>query len=150
MADHKLDIFETLKAINKHKADWLDNQPEEARKGFLPVIVMRWMSGVHSEYQVQALNQFVNPYIFSLYKYPDLLYKLMVAVAEGGYSRATWIKGPTTAGESAKVDVISKFYNMSSREARLYNKKFTSDELKEMAKTLDYQPDQLKKILKSL
>lgn len=100
MADYKLDIFQTLTAADTKQSNWLEKQPVEAQKGFVPLVFMRWMSSVNSsvdlaEWQILAVNEYMNLDFWALSDYPDLVFKLGCTVGRGRKQKHDWI--PMTA-----------------------------------------------------
>lgn len=143
---YKLDIFDTLKQIDKKDITFYDNLPDEAKKGFAPIVITRWFSS-GSPYQLELTSTILNPMVFRLYKHPGLMYKLMVASSDGKSKRYSWIKKKSKDKSSPMtVSAISEYYVCSKFDALRYKQRLTQDDVLEMAEDLGYDKDQIKKI----
>ena len=143
---HKLDIFKLLGSLNSNTSrDIFEDLSVEERRGFAPLVVMRWMSGTSDERQIMLLNEFANPNIFALAKHPQLLMQLLHASSTKSGRRNQWlgIKGVKKQGESLKV--LCEYFDISVREAKLLIMP-AIDELLEMAGELGWQPEDIKKL----
>src|SRR5271157_4202027 len=88
----KLDIFDLLGKLNSpHSGDIYSKLSDEEKKGFAPLVVMRWMSGTSDKRQIMMLNEFVNPYIFALGKHPHLLMMLLQVASSKTQKRYNWL-----------------------------------------------------------
>lgn len=148
--EYKLDIFNCLSQINKKNIHFYDNLPEENKKGFLPLIVMRWLYRSPHELQVILLNQIVNPYIFSLGKHPRLIYKLMTTTAVQANTNYIWKSKKQEINLPMTLGIIAKFYNISKREAKLHLDSFTSEDIFSMGEDIGMQIEDLKKLKQEL
>lgn len=143
---YKLDIFDTLKQIDKRNITFFDNLPDEAKKGFAPIVITRWFSS-GNPYQLELTSVILNPMTFKLYKHPSLMYKLMVACSDGKDKRYAWIKkkGKDKSAPTA-VSAISEYYVCSKSDAHKYRTRLSLEDVVEMAEELGYDKDQIKKI----
>lgn len=149
MANYKLDIFDLLSKISSSKSgDIYSSLSNDERKGFAPLVVMRWLTGTSDERQIMLTNEFVNPYVFPLAKNPHLLMKLMQATNSKTGKRYQWLGIKSKKKNNETLKVISEFYGMSMREVRLLNPLPSEDEIIEMAESLGYQKDELTKLKK--
>ena len=151
-ANIKLDIFRVLKAANNKDAAFFSSLTETEKKAFLPVIVSRWMTGTTNMRQLIFINEFVNPYTFSLYKHPELLWKLLVVASSGTNQKYTWIKAPGKSHGSrpTATKLVMEYYNYSSRDAIDALDILTREDLLELAVELGWQPDEVAKIKKEV
>jgi hypothetical protein len=150
MPAYKLDIFDLLNRLNSSKsADIYAELSEEERKGFAPLVAMRWMTGTSDERQIMMLNEFVNPYIFSLGKHPHLLMQCLQASSSKVNRRYAWYAIKTSKKSALTVRVIQEYFGISSREAETYLIP-PADELLQMAEELGWEKDVLKKLEKEL
>lgn len=147
---YKLDIFETLNAIDKKDRTYLSRQSEDVAKAFAPSVVARWLTGTHDKRQLYFLNEFVNPFLFSLGKHPELLYQLM-CVTTNGPKRYYWqaLKGKQVKRKLA-ASVVAKYYNFSIREANQSLHLLDDTEILRMAEEVGYQKDELAALKKEL
>jgi hypothetical protein len=116
----KLDIFELLKQANAKNKGFYDSLSDEMKKGFAPLVAMRWMSvpgtdGELGHYYIASANHYVNKNFFDLSKHPKLQWLLMTAAAPGlGNQRHQWIgmkkKESTTKGKFNKVKILQELH----------------------------------------
>lgn len=133
----KLDIFETLAAIDARDHGWLSRKPDEERKGFHPPVVLRWASvaadGPLGEYYLTALNRKVNPSFHSLSKHPDLQFRLLAACGAGEKQRHGWIDMPKGSYRGDKVtDFLHRFWpDANGMEIGILLSQFTRETFQE-------------------
>jgi hypothetical protein len=145
-----LDIFKLLNDIDNPKSgDLYTTMSDDERKGFAPLVVMRWMSGTSDERQIILLNEFVNPYVFSLGKHPHLLMQLLQTASSKTSKRYVWlgIKSKKKLVEAYRV--IQEYFELSTREAKTYSLP-PVEELIKMAEELGWQKDEIAKLQKEL
>lgn len=141
----KFDIFELLSNIDRGNVAFLDKQPIEDHKHFSPYIDSLWMA-YGSQYQTVMLNEFVNPMLFEMQKHKGLMYKMMVACSDGRSKRYQFPKLPKHTGSDPLVDVVRSFYDCSHLEASQYASMLSLDIIKEMARDVGLQDDEIKKL----
>ena len=127
---HKLDIFDTLAAIDRKDYGYLDRQPEESRKGFAPPVALRWTSSVTgqaAEYYLEITNRVANLHFHDLHQYPDLQYRLLAACGIGGRQNHKWIGGPKSSSKKARTYVAQFFPLASHSEIDLLMSQFTQE-----------------------
>lgn len=113
MSGHKLDIFETLAAIDRRNFDYFEKLSDEQRKGFAPPVVLKWVAGVEGPMAEQYLwltNQQVNVNFWDIYEHPELQFKLMASVGRGRNQRHKWIALPKTKSKTDKISVFLSQY----------------------------------------
>jgi hypothetical protein len=150
MSANKLDIFELLRHIDRQDRDFISNLPEEDRKGFVPVVAMRWLSAGGMDAQLLNVNEIVNSTVFSLYKHPELLYRLMVAATPESPKQYNWLKTAKKDKMSMKVDVIRRYQDVSPHEAVELLMLFSDAEIMEMAEGIGESQDFIKKLKSEL
>ena len=143
--EYKLDIFNCLSQIDKKNIHFYDNLSIDQKKGFIQLIIMRWLYGTPYDLQVILLNQFVNPYIFSLSKHPGLIYKLMTVTAVKP-TRHTWKPKPTNLNFPLSLTVIANYFEISKRTAKLHLPLLCSDDILNMGLDLGMQSEEIKKL----
>lgn len=148
MSASKLDIWELLRKIDDNERSYLTDLPAEKRKGFVPVVTMRWLSGGGNESQILNLNEVVNSTVFNLYKHPDLLYGLMVAATPVGRKRYDWTKSAKKKKTSKRVDVIRRYLEVSPEEAESFSPLYSDEDILDMATALGETSEAIK-LLKS-
>lgn len=152
----KLDIFKLLDRIDSSSCDlgsiW-NSLTEDERKGFTPYTLIMWMSmSPASDRQIIFLNEVVNRRIFPLAKHPELLMMLFQASSDKTKKRYFW-KAPKTAvkaGANLRLDILSRYYNISRNEANKLSPMPPDEELIEMLEELGCEEDELKKTVKQL
>lgn len=145
----KLDIFDLLGKLNDPKAgDIYSKLNDEEKKGFAPLVVMRWASGTSDARQIMLLNEFVNPNVFTLGKHPHLLMMLLQVANSKTNKRYSWLGIKSKKKNSEALRVVQEFYDMSEREAKLLNPLPTNEELVEMAERLGWDKDEIAKLKK--
>lgn len=131
---HKLDIFSTLYAIDNNQLTYLDSLTEEERKGFVPVVVMRWASAIEdkrkSAINVMLINEFVNKHFWALYKHPELQFKLMAMVGIGKTQRHQWIAGKAEKANELLIQwMLSHHVLVSEKEIAMKIAKMTIEDI---------------------
>jgi hypothetical protein len=135
-----LDIFDEMRAADLKNFDWLDNQPDELRKTFSPLIAMRWFSAVGdrsglADYHVMMTNELVNIGFWDLSKFPDLQWRLLAAAGCGGVQRHNWIAG-SKKKNSNKLDkfLLGIYPHLNDDELTILKSKHTADTIKQLCK----------------
>jgi len=152
MADFKMDIFGLVTKINNPSSgDVYASLSDLEKKGFFPLVVMRWLSGTNNEAQILALNDFANKAIFPLGKHPHLLMLLLQACSPGTGGRPTWlgIKGGSKKTQ-LRNQVLMEFFDISINEVRAMTVFPTDAEIIGMAEEIGFQDDEMKKLKKEI
>lgn len=148
----KLDIFGLLKKINSpNSGDIYKGLTDEEKKGFAPVVVMRWLSGTSDKRQIMMINTFANRFILSLSKHPHLMMQVFQACSSKVGGRAQWlgIKGGAKKTQ-LQNQVIMEYFDYSPNEIRAMIVRPTQDEIIEMAEELGWQKDEVTKLKKEI
>lgn len=149
MAENKLDIWELLRKIDDKDRDFLTKLTTEQRKGFVPIVTLRWLTGGGNDAQVLNLNEIVNSTVFNLYKHPGLLYDLMIAATPKGRKQYRWIKAAKKKKTtSRRADVIRRYLDTSPAEAESFIPLYSDEEILDMATALGETSEAIK-LLKS-
>lgn len=147
--NYKLDIFDLLNKLNSSKSgDIYAQLSEDERKGFAPLVVMRWMSGTSDERQIMLLNEFVNPAVFSLGKHPHLLMQLLQTASSKTSKRYAWLSVKSKKKNVEAMKVVAEYFDMTAREVRLLDPFPSMEEVLNMADELGWQKDDIKKLEK--
>jgi hypothetical protein len=142
----KLDMFETLKQIDKRNITFIDDLEPDVKKQFVPLLTMRWLSS-GTQSQLRLNNAILNPLVFKLHRHPALLYKLMVATSDGKSKRYNWIKKKSKDKSApTAVAAISTYYQCSKKDAIRFKPRLSVDDVVEMAEEIGYDKEQIKKI----
>lgn len=152
MAERKLDIFKTLNAANSRNREYYEKLSEDEKKGFAPTVVARWMSGTSDAGQVMFINEFLNPYLFSLYKHPQLLWQLMTACNSGRNQRYSWNKLPNKkeTGKSNTIQLLCRYLQCNTSHAADALDILTRDQVLDIADHMGLQPEEVAKVKKEM
>jgi len=146
MAKEDFDLFAFLSKLGSRDINAYNNLSEDAKKQASPLVIMRWMTGTSDQAQVIRINEFVNPYVFSLGSHKELLFKLLATASTGSSRRYSWAKGPTSIQAKSTIEVLRQYYNCSSREAKLHLRSVKKDDLLLMGDSLGWTKDEMKKL----
>lgn len=148
-AKYKLDIFDLLSKINSSKSgDIYAQLSDDEKKGFAPLVVMRWMSGTSDEQQILMLNEFMNPAVFPLSAHPHLLMLMLQSCSSKTSKRYTWIPVKNKKKNTEALRVVEEYFDLSPREVSLLDPFPTKEEIIYMAEELGWQKDELSKLEK--
>lgn len=143
------DIFEFMKEIDSCNIDHYKNMPEEERKKIFLYLIQRWMTGTYDEKQILLINQFVNTKVFSLYKHPDLIYKLLCA-SSTGKKRYKWEGRKKKNAVTSLIEFLCEFYECSRQDAEQYATILDSEAILDMARDFGADKERISKIKKDL
>ena len=144
----KINIFDVLHRVNTKDANYYAECSAEEQKQIQPFVLMRWMSGTSNPQQIILLNEFANPFVFSLYKHKELQWMLLTACAPGKFKKYNWIKAPTqaTSKKPLSAKVLKETYNYSETQANQTMHLTTGEHLIELATALGWQDADLAKL----
>jgi hypothetical protein len=147
-----LDIFHLLGQIDKNQTQFFSSLSDEQKKGYAPLIAMRWMAGTTDNRQILYLNELVNPFVFTIGDHKELLYKLQCAASSKIPRRYTWMTAKSTSGakKDKALDVIMQYHNYGVREAKSVRRLVSNDDIIAMAEELGFQKDELAKLKKDI
>lgn len=150
--ERKLDIFKVLNAANSRKSEFYDQLTDEEKKGYAPSVVARWMTGTTDARQVFFTNEFLNPYLFSLYKHPQLLWQLTTVCNSGRNQRYTWNKLPSRreTGKSNAIRLICEYFKYNVSDAVDALEILSRDQVLDIAAHMGWQPDEITKLKREL
>jgi hypothetical protein len=148
----KLDVFRVLKAADAKNASFFGTLTEDEKKELQPFLVMRWMSGSGNAAQVYLINEFVNPYAFSLTNHKELLWQLLTVANVGKNQRYVWNKlpGKQSSSRPTAVKVVAQYYGYNTKEAQKVLDVLTREDVVELAEELGFQPDDITKLKREL
>jgi hypothetical protein len=152
---HKLDIFETLTAIDRHDLDFYDRLPEDLQKGFAPPVVLRWASaindGPNAAVNVWLVNDRANMNFWEIAGHPELQYKLLASCGLGKTQRHQWINMVGRAKKSDRVrDFLIKFWpDANDMELDIIFNQFTEETFEEFVLSSGEPPADIKEILEA-
>jgi hypothetical protein len=147
-----LDIFGLLQDLNNPKSDDIYAKLSDAeKKGFAPLVVMRWMTGTSDEQQIMLVNEFVNPAVFPLAAHPHLLMLLLQVSNTKTNKRYQWLSNTGSKSKNTEaVRAVCEYFEMSKREAERLNPFPPAEEIIQMAEELGWQKDEMSKLKKEI
>jgi hypothetical protein len=147
-----LDIFDVLKNIDLKNYGFYDNLSEEQQKAYVPLVLMRWLSGTKDARQIVFLNELVNPGVFRVTNHKGLMHRLMCVSTSGASKRYNWMKANQKKGGSTPtlIKAVRQYYGYNSREAYDALSLLDNDDLLEIIYALGYQKDEIAKAKKEL
>ena len=128
-----VNIFDTLKKIDQRQEDYYDNMMETDQKQLHPLVMTRWMSGTSDPAVIQMLNLTNNRYNFHLANHKQLLMRMLLISASGQSRRYQWLSKAKEQSQTRSIKAIRAYYDCSQREAEMYIKMHTMEEIVEMA-----------------
>lgn len=145
MSDN-ISIFDALEQINRRNYSWFLSLTDKQQKGLAPIVLARWLSGSSST-QVLIVDEVLNPYVFSLYKHPYLLWLLMCTCSVTKYQRYNWIKKTATSTNHPKsIGCIQQYFGYSITKAKQVFNTINKDDILLMADDMGYDQHQLNEI----
>jgi len=150
---YKLDIFDTLRAIDRKDMLFFDQLSDDQKKGFQPLVVMRWLSAIknpnYADYYIYAVNERVNLNFFDITD-PSMHYKAMVTCGLGVAQSHEWIPMPKRVVVKSDVldDVILQKYPLANdQEIDLILSKLNSETFQTFVEELGYQDSEVKDLV---
>lgn len=143
----KLDIFKLInRYLDKNEHAVYKTLTEDEKKEFSPFMIMEWMRSTNNKLQLMLVNEFLNQYVFSLAKHPDLLSGIIEATTIKGPCRFSWYKSKSYKNHKMISNVVSTYYNISERESEYYLPFINADDLYSIAEYLGLSDDNMKKL----
>ena len=130
---HKLDLGQTLYAIDRHDLDYYNRLTDDEKKSYAPLVLMRFMSSLNGQnpnaaYAVMAVNDLVNIGFWTLTKYPDLQHQLLCLTGLGDKQFRPWLAAKN-AKKSNKIDqwLVEKFPELNDDEIVIIKSSHTAE-----------------------
>jgi hypothetical protein len=148
---NRLDIFKVLERIDLQDKTFYTKLSKEDKKLFVPIVVMQWLSCSNNVSQNILLNEIVNKNIFTLYKHPELLYKLMTICTNGKKNFYKW-KKPANKNINfpLSINIIKESLGYSTKNAIQSLPSLKNDDILEIARDLAYDDTKIKDLKKEL
>lgn len=151
MASFKLDIFKVLSDLSTGDHFTYRKLSDDEKKGFAPLVVMRWMTGTSDTSQIITVNEFANKMIFPLGKHPELLAMLLASCStQKRPRRYNWVGIKSSKKKTLARQVIMDYLGYSSQEMRKITVMPPSEEIIQMAEELGMQKEEMTKLKKEL
>lgn len=155
MAEHKLDIFDALRAMDRRDGGWLERQPEENRKGFAPPVFLRWASAVKDGPEGEAMMILINERVNiganeMMSQHPELLFRLAASCGLGP-QKHEWLGMPARkASSNAAAALIERFHpEANPREIEMLLRQFTPETFEGFVNESGCAPDEAKEAMKA-
>jgi hypothetical protein len=140
---YRLDLTRTLNALDSKQFDFYDNLDDEEKKGYAPLILMRYMSILQNGHpsrndSVILVNDLVNVCLWSFSKYPDFLHLLLCMTGVGkpqGQWERKWISKKSTS-KTKKVDefLIGLHPGINKQELSIIKSQYDNKSFKQLLK----------------
>lgn len=151
MTNYKLNLKETLYAIDIKNRKYYDKLPDEKKKGYQPYVLMRFMSsapdqaGIH-EYFLQMINDTANENLWDLYDHPKLAHLLLCISGIGKKNYHPWIKPPTKKNDDiVKSTFLLKYPGLNKDEINILVESTSPDEFQEICEQNAFDDKEIKK-----
>lgn len=133
------DIFSILKNIDENNFSYFETLAPEQQTKVSFYMLLKWMACSNDSDKLLLLNATANKNLFSLTKYPKLIYHLFSAMGTGSPEYYKWKKAKNNISTKPKtVEVLQKFYSISTNEAIELSKLISVDDAVEMAHDVGY------------
>jgi len=151
-----LDIKDEMFHAERKNFNWLDEQPEELRKTFSPLVAMKWFSVEFKEpdHYIFMVNELLNISDFweMSGKHPDLVWRIMCAIGKGrrdGDRSHGWIPLANRRKTVSKVDgVFLKLYpQLNDEELILLRSKYDRESFKQLLKDMGMADNDIKPLV---
>ncbi len=142
----KVDLSSIFAAADMKNRDYSINNTTIA-----PIVMIRWLTGNTNGQQIVILNEFVNCYVFPLYKHPDLLWKLFTASTSNVKCRYKWIKlQKKKPSKPIATNLLIDHYHYSQQQALDVIDLLTIDDFVDIADQQGWQKEEITKLKREL
>lgn len=147
-----LDIFQVLGKLDKKEINFYDSLSDTEQKSVAPVVIMRWLSGINNRQQIIILNEYANPYVFTLFHHKKLLWLLLTVCTTGNIKRYKWNKVVTSSNNSTPecIKCIKQYYNYNTKDAKIVFNTIQPLIIIEMAEEMGYSDTDINNIKREL
>lgn len=157
MAEHKLDIFNAMAAVDQQDGGWFERQSEEAQKGLAAPVFLRWASaiagdGIAGEYTLMMVNERLNVDAdLIMTEYPDLFFRMAASCGIGQRARHEWVPMPgRTKVSNDAWDFIASIHPMANNsEIDIAFSQYTSETFKDLVDGAGLMPKDAKEIVQA-
>lgn len=147
----KLDIFKVLGDLSTGDHLTYRKLSDEEKKGFAPLVIMRWMTGTSDPSQIITMANFANKAIFPLGKHPELLAMLLASCStQKRQRRYNWLGVKSSKKKTLARQAVQEYLDYSSQEMRKLTLLPPDEEIIEMAEACGWQKDEISKLKKEL
>jgi hypothetical protein len=150
---YKLDVMSVLEAIDKNDKGFYANLSEEEQKGFVPKVIIRWLSTLsdnnpNKEYYLLATNDLVNVGMWELSKHPELQYLLMTITGIGKKQYHQWLPTKKESGKTPKSDALLRtvYPDCNSQEFNIVKSQYSPEDIIQLALMSGFDDRSVKEI----
>ncbi len=137
----KVDIFSLLKDLTQNKKPYKELNEEEL-KIYNSFMINRFLS------MNQDFVELVNYIQWIPYEKKESYYKIYLDLLPKKSLWLNYIKSKTKNPNKDLVEILSNYFECSSREAKEYMKFISKDEIKEILRNLSYEDKEITKLTK--
>lgn len=141
-------IFQILSIVRSKDHDWYEKSSQEDRKVFSPYLCLLWMGFTKKENTLIMLNDYVNRYVFSLHKHPELLWHLFCAIGDKKFEKLVFVKKDGNKKFSKSKDLLSNFYGIGERESNIYLQNLSLNDVLDIASFMGYDKEEISALKK--
>lgn len=150
----KLSLDATLQALDGRDLGYYDRLTPEERKGYSPFILMRYMSSLGPQsnmqgYAVLATNDLVNLGFFNLGKHPELQHMLMCLAGTGRKQYRPYIGSKNAKSKTKVVDEFLMSLNpgMNADELQIMRGMHDKESLRQLGKDAGLSDAEIKELV---
>jgi hypothetical protein len=151
---YKLDLFSVLTSIDQGNMNFYENLSEEEKKGYVPLLLMRYMSSLPSQNAqcgdaVIMVNDLVNVGHWELTKHPELQHKLMCITGLGRRQNRPWIsKRKNVATKKLNEFFKQQYPDVNEDELEILINMYDKTSIKQLAIECGLTPEEAQVIAK--
>lgn len=141
-------IFQIMGIFRSKEHLWYENASDGDRKIFSPYMCLMWMGFTKKEQVLILLNDYVNRYVFSLHKHPELLWHLFCAIGDKKFEKLVYVKKENNKKFSKSRELLSNYYGIGDREATIYLQQMTVTDVLDIAAFMGCEKEDLTSLKK--
>lgn len=151
--EFKFDIFKLLNAADKKQMGYYSKLSADEKKSISMIVFMRWFSTISNsreleEYQLLAVNEYLNKDFWELSDHPELIYKLSCLMGIGATLRHEWLPFASKKMSSKIINFFGEVYpRLSWKEIDDVISKYTTEDFKELLIEYGIQKDEEKELI---
>lgn len=150
----KLDLSVVLQALDRKDLDFYNRLSDEDKKGYTPLVLMRYMSSLTEQnqnkaYAIIATNDLVNIGFWELSKHIELQHQLLCLAGLGGKQYRPWISS-SRSKKASKVDEVFKnvYPEYNDDEIHIIKSQCDTQTFEDLIYSLGIDPAKSKELLK--
>lgn len=150
---YKLDLANVLQAIDKRDLTFYSRLNDEEKKGYVPLVLMRYISSVtdqnkNAAYAVLATNDLVNVGFWQLDKHKELQHKLLCLSGLGSKQYRPWLSYKSRKSKNKIYEFLAEQYSsLNDDEIELIYSHLSIDEFKDFLNQSGLTDKEIKELL---